>query len=437
MSELESKRPNVIVIVVDTLRYDRGAALGKTLDGAVDYGWAVTPAPWTLPAHVSLLTGLYPSIHETHERVEMRSLIDFAKLRNDKTTLMTRLKKLGYTTYGFSANSFISSAFGFEGFDVLKNWQVPWADIFFEMDEVSAKKFAQFFRTRHVTDFFSPLFRVLRKNPRLFLSTVYASLATGTDRVFRKWPQNKGLNSLIRFVKKTNFKEPFFLFLNILEVHEPYFKQDHLIEGGFAVRAVSSVSKEDFNLWTEGYDAQVELLSKKLPKLFDAMKQKGIFDNTLIILTSDHGQLLGEFGWIGHGVFLYDELVKVPLFVKYPSGLGVDRMKDGGLISLANVPNFIFDIAQGQGSDSSLFSPHVFSESWFHKPRTPGRIICTFSPEGKVIYNFKTESVEEAHINDEQDKRSVDELVGKCLKFAELNKKLDEITSSEKKLSSQ
>jgi len=434
VNELEANRPNIIVIVIDTLRLDKSAPIAKALDGAIDYGWAVTPAPWTLPAHVSLLTGLYPSIHESHERLEMKSLVDFVKLRNNKATLMTKLKKLGYTTYGYSANSFISRAFGFEGFDVLKNWEVSWAELLFEMDAVSVYKFAKFLHTRHLRDFISPLARVLRRNPRLFLSTLYASIDAGIDRAFHSWPKNKGLRNVLDFVNRTKFKEPFFLFLNILEVHEPYFKKDHLIEGGFAVQPTSSIDKELLDLWTKGYETQVEQVAEKLPELTRILKEKGLFDNTLIILTSDHGQLLGEHGWIGHGVFLYDELVKVPLLIKYPSNPKIDLSQRKGFISLANVPNFIIDLVEGRNTDSSLFSAQAFSESWFYLPKTPGRVVCVYSEEGKVTYNFLTEKVEEANVNRNSSNDAViDNLVRKCRSFADLNERLGEITALEEK----
>ena len=89
-----AKQPNVVLIVVDTLRLDRAAPLARTLEGFIDYGYAVSPAPWTLPAHVSMLTGLYPSIHESHEWADMKTMADFARIHNDNSTLMTRLKKM-------------------------------------------------------------------------------------------------------------------------------------------------------------------------------------------------------------------------------------------------------------------------------------------------------------------------------------------------------
>lgn len=400
----------------------------------MDYGFAITPAPWTLPAHVSLLTGLYPSIHESHLEVDMKSITDYARLRNDKTTLMTRLKRQGYSTYGYSANNFISSAFGFDGFDVLKNWEVPWHGILFKMDKESIDLLSKFIEGRKPRDFVSLLTRVALHQPRLFFSTLAAGIRIDLDRVLHNWPKNKGLRNVVAFIRRTKFKQPFFLFLNVLEVHEPYFEKDNLTDG-VGVRSISSVQENDLHRWTAGYDFQVRYLSQEIPKLFESLKEKGLYDNTLIILTSDHGQLLGEHGWIGHGVFLYDELVKVPLFVKFPRDMSVRRVDPSGFIGLTSVPNFLLDIAEGRGTDSSLYSPQVFAESWAYNSRRldkstddannidlTGRRICIFSENSKLTYNLSTQEIEESVIMQGVHKEQTESnLIDRCLKFTVLN----------------
>jgi len=367
----------------------------------------------------------------------MKSITDYARLRNNKATLMTKLKKLGYTTYGYSANSFISRAFGFEGFDVLKNWEVPWHELLFKMNKTSIALLNRFIEKRRARDFVSLLVKVGQDQPKLFLSTLLAGIKIDLDRRLHSWPKNKGLRNIIDFIKRTKFKEPFFLFLNILEVHEPYFENDNLTDG-IGVRSITSIPQNELDLWTKGYDSQVHYVAEKIPGLFKALESKGLFDNTLIILTSDHGQLLGEHGWIGHGVFLYDELVEVPLLVKYPRHMKVDRKESNGLISLTAIPNFILDIADGRITDSSLFSPQVFSESWAHylqrfDGRTEdareidltGRRICIFSKNGKLTYNLNTQKIEESTLENESHKELVmSDLVDKILKFTTLNDRL-------------
>jgi len=66
------------------------------------------------------------------------------------------------------------------------------------------------------------------------------------------------------------------------------------------------------------YQREVDYVTKKILEMLEMLKNKNLFDNSLIVVTSDHGQLLGEHNKISHGIFLYDELLKVPLLIKYP-----------------------------------------------------------------------------------------------------------------------
>ena len=421
---MPSKRPNIIIIVIDTLRLDRAGFLSESLEGAIDYGHAISPAPWTLPAHVSLLTGLYPSVHESHEKSEIKSLTDFANLRNTKRTLMSRLKNYGYKSYGFSANSFISDAFGFESFDILRNWQVPWSGLVFNLDKNGRKKFEKYEQSKRGKDFAKLLGYLALNNPSLLFSFLHASIGLATDVVFRRWPQNKGFDRIAKFVESTKFTEPFFLFLNILEVHEPYHKHDQLTSDG--VRKTSTFNPDELEMWVKGYDFQTKKLAKKMPHLFEILKRKGLFEDSLILVTSDHGQLLGEHGFIGHSVYLFDELVKVPLLIKYPSSTKIERSAEKAkkMISLTNIPNFVVDIVEGRESDASLYTSDAFSESWsYQQEGSPARRICVYSEKGKVTYDLEKGQVEEADVVP-YNKNSVQELTEKCIRFANLSDKL-------------
>ncbi len=78
------RKPNIVIIILDTLREDHAQGLDKLLDyGFVKYQNATAPAPWTLPTHVSMFTGLYPSEHGIHETKELRGseLASFSRLR--------------------------------------------------------------------------------------------------------------------------------------------------------------------------------------------------------------------------------------------------------------------------------------------------------------------------------------------------------------------
>ncbi|WP_367883268.1 sulfatase-like hydrolase/transferase [Thermococcus peptonophilus] len=129
------------------------------------------------------------------------------------------------------------------------------------------------------------------------------------------------------------------------------------------------VTKELIEDWRKGYQKEAEYLRNKLEILLGILKQKGLFENSLVIITSDHGQLLGgENNRLGHGVFLDDELIRVPLWIKYPDALSevsIDNTSEESAqyISLIRLYNTIIEAAIGDGA-SSLSDKIVFSETY-------------------------------------------------------------------------
>lgn len=437
---MATRRPNVVLIVVDTLRYDRVSFLEGALPGAEDYGWAVTPAPWTLPAHVSLLTGLYPSVHGSHETSDVKWR-DIAAIRNRSPTLMSRLQSIGYATYGFSANSFISTEFGFTGFDLLSNWDsnpvLPLTRLLTTLDERAAQLFTRFLDTRRARDLFSLIVHLVRNDEKA-LATLVTEFARITFMAMRgEFVRGKGTRQVGRFIEQAHFREPFFLFLNLLDVHEPYLSDDLLFAKGHPVVPTGQVPKSRLEEWVRAYDNQAKGLKKVLSGYFETLRQKGVLDESVVIVTSDHGQLLGEHDWAGHGVFLFDEVVKVPLLVRYPRSLNVERSERRGQISLTSVPRFILDLVQGRETDSGLYSREAFSESWGSYERVGGegervseefrmgdRRTCVFTDSGKVTYNLSTGRVEEATLTGGGGDSAVDAMARKCAGFDRLNERL-------------
>ena len=432
-------RPNFILLVLDTLRYDKASPLRHLLGGMEDYGWAITPAPWTLPAHVSLLTGLYPSVHGSHETSTVKWR-DISAIRNRSPTLMSRLKRLGYATYGYSANSFISEEFGFTGFDLLTNWDsnpvLPLTRLLTSMDEKAAALFQRFLETRMRDDFLALMLYLLKQDPRLMSRLLVESARVVYMTISGEFVRGKGTKQASRFLKNTRFGEPFFLFMNLLDVHEPYLRDDILFGKGHPVVPTAGISTSALAEWTIAYDSQANGLTKALSRQFAVLRERGLLENTVVLITSDHGQLLGEHDWAGHGVFLYDEVVKVPLLVKYPSRAEVRRSEPKGKISLTNVPRFILDLAQGRNSDSGLYSPRAFSESWGSYERVGGdgvaieqkfhfaeRRTCVFADLGKVTYNHSTGEVEEAVLEGDGE-RDAQRLAQDCVNFGRLNDRL-------------
>ncbi len=150
-------------------------------------------------------------------------------------------------------------------------------------------------------------------------------------------------------------------------MHEPYLVNDNLKILSDNLK-MNSLDMSLVTAWRQRYVTESEYLGKKLFELLSVLRKHNVLDNSLVIVTSDHGQLLGEHGRIGHGNFLYDELLRVPLFIKYPQWMSPtsDKTSVGGSwISLTSLKSLITHVALGKiPSKKVLFSDTVFAESY-------------------------------------------------------------------------
>jgi arylsulfatase A-like enzyme len=151
----------------------------------------------------------------------------------------------------------------------------------------------------------------------------------------------KGSSQVIKILKNAKFSQPFFLLINIMEAHSPYLRNDLNCK-----LHNEAITKWLINNGTD--DPVVEELRKSYPKhaayavkraVEIIMALKPYLDDSLVIITSDHGELLGD-GGLGHGYFLRDGLLRVPLWVKWPSWVKPPRQV-GPFVSLTQIPSII------------------------------------------------------------------------------------------------
>jgi arylsulfatase A-like enzyme len=269
---------DVVLIVIDTLRADHlplygypratAPALDRLAREAVTYGDAISPGTWTTPAHGSLFTGRWPSFHGAERVAGDRNLA--MPINPDVPTLAELLRGDGFHTVAFVANAvYVARVLGFDrGFDE-----------FLDRD-------------------LNPANRVR--------DAVRAWLGAHRERAF--------------------------VFMNILDPHEPYeppppfdtrFPGKHAAYGTMLTTLVyggTAPTPEMLAHFTSQYDGEIAFTDSILTEIFADLRAAGRWDDALVIVTSDHGELLGEHGLAGHGVFPYEGLVHVPLLVKYPRG---------------------------------------------------------------------------------------------------------------------
>jgi arylsulfatase A-like enzyme len=368
------RKPNIIIIVCDTLRKDiidlyGGPAkmpnLGMLAEDSMVYENAIAPAPWTFPSHVSLFTGLYPGQHGIHESktMKMPQIVE-AHLRSRHTTLAQYLRGEGYSTIGISANLMISKVTGFDkGFDEFFTFtHSPWiqSDIATQARNLGAdmaQVAAMLLRKGEVT-----------KMARYGIEYLKIKIRERS----MNYPLKKGADVVNRKAMSMVRKKPFFLFLNYYEAHEPYKRfsdretQDHLT-------GLKPMNKKKVAYLKKQYILEAEYLDSELGKLMAWLMKKGMYDDSLIILTSDHGQAFNEHGFMYHGIYLYDEVVRVPMVVKYPGGKKL--AKRPGYQSLVGIFNLVKDAVEGKATDITADSAYAesfgnaefFPESYKHR----------------------------------------------------------------------
>jgi len=289
-----AKKPNIILITLDTTRADRLGCYGyrrqtspnidKLAEESVLYTRAIAPSSWTLPSHASLFTGKFTSSHGARYDPDGPLLLTNAirgpkswdayrarGLAQNEVTLAEVLKETGYTTAAVVGGPWMKRVFGLnKGFDYYNDSQI---------------------------------------------STVNGRLA------------NQVTASALNWLKRTREKE-FFLFLNYFDPHGPYNPPE-----GFALRFLPKntnfAGRKPILAETNAlYDAEILYMDHYIGQLLQKLRAENLYDNSLIIVTSDHGELFGEHGKFGHGNYLYQEELHVPLFIKYPTGEVLPKRTD-------------------------------------------------------------------------------------------------------------
>ncbi|HYV85102.1 MAG TPA: sulfatase-like hydrolase/transferase [Patescibacteria group bacterium] len=291
------------MVVCDTVRADHVSgdgyarpttpeidALGR--DGAV-YLDAYTPSPWTLPAHASLFTGLYPSSHGA----------DSGHLQLDPSLplLARRLHDAGYRTLAYVENPWVGKEYGFDaGFDT-----------------------------------FDEIWRGVR-------GTEEDMGAARVSKAVESWLAWRDDNPDAR-------RQPFFIFINYFEAHLPYnppaeerskflrpaagmsaadrdarverlrrFKHPEEVK---QILGVGSLEPADFAILSDLYDGEIAYVDRHVGEVAGLLRRRGLLDRTVVAVTSDHGEMLGEHGLMDHKLNLYEPVLRVPMVLRYPPAI--------------------------------------------------------------------------------------------------------------------
>ncbi len=295
--------PDVVLIVLDTVRAANMSTYGYArpttplFDALAEEGAlyldATSPSTWSLASHASLFTGLFPSAHGAH--------FEHRFLEDGPPTLAETLAAAGYETRTFTANAFISDTIGLtRGF----RWQdEPWRG------GAAGRQF-------------------------IFAYRVLDRLGYGV--------KDKGGGSVAESFERwasepPDPNRPQFLFVNFIEAHFPYHQlpDEYLWLFTELPRSeLQTVSMDTMGAQfggsapdpeiamgptTDMYDGGLVYTDHLLGRVIEALRRRGRLDDTVLVVMSDHGELLGEHGAYGHGAALYELGIRVPLLVRYPA----------------------------------------------------------------------------------------------------------------------
>ncbi len=263
------KRSSVVLISIDCLRADHVGAYGYHRDttphidafakDAVLFETAVSTAPMTLPSHLSIFTGLFPSRHDGSKWAKLAPSIPYAP---------QMLSEAGYQTDAVVTGAYLSQTYGFErGFDLY--------------------------------------------------------------RLDHRAPAEKTVEQAIELLQRSAGRDQF-LFVHFIDAHWPYEPPEEFVErfgprpadlAGLLRKVVDNnppSNAEETERVAALYDAEIASADEAVGRLLEDLKARGVYDRSLIILTADHGEAFFDHGHWQHSKTLYEELIRIPLIVKWP-----------------------------------------------------------------------------------------------------------------------
>jgi arylsulfatase A-like enzyme len=407
--------PNVILITLDTLRADHLSTYGYEFttspyldalaEESVVFENGISPSSWTIPAHASLFTGKYPSNHNANRLHYM--------LDKEEVTLAELLKDKGFITAGFIAGPFCQAKYGFgQGFMTYKD-RLDFFEYDHSFNKLSIRNLGSII--------FKGLFDKFRPKAKDVDKTI-KSKETAVEQKDIKEESDETEDGFISSITKVCFKmlkaahsfdkilfridneltseqvnedvfewldknkdQRFFMFINYFDVHSPYLlgeehrekftngtmTRDDMAAVAYMKRYETNISEEILNNIIGAYDTEIYYLDINLQKLFDKLDELEIKEDTVIIITSDHGEEFFDHGDFGHAHTVYEEVIHVPLIIHYPKEFEPKRIeKRVGTTNIFSTILKILEIQEPDDIDSVSLMPLIMNETGYERDYT-------------------------------------------------------------------
>lgn len=376
------KSPDLVFLVLDTQRADRLSCYGYPLETspAIDqlasestqFLNAITPAQWTIPSHASMFTGVYPSVHQTVQ--------SYSVLPRSLPTLAERLQAGGYYTAAFCNNPLVGvinnglrrGFYSFLNYSGLLTSQPNEAGVRSNFIDRYRQEFKRILANslNKVQD------RFARSELMLALSFTPMMVPLWQTALSFKGNTAKSLSDAVKLLidrQGLEADQPIFTFINLMGTHMPYHPPRKYVEK-FASNVLRDRSAQrylrQFNSDVYGwlaplasplnehqkatldgmYDAEVAAQDEQVGWFLQQLRESEQWDNTVIIVCSDHGEHLGEKQLVGHTNAIYNELARVPLIIRSANG-DFPKKKRSEIVSTRRLFHTVLTVA-GLASES-------------------------------------------------------------------------------------
>ncbi|MCI4363931.1 MAG: sulfatase [Thermoplasmata archaeon] len=410
---------NIVLVVLDCVRQKNLEGVGlaggpatPSLDRLAEDGMvfsnAVAPANWTLPSHMSLLSGIYPSEHGVRS-VQRR-------LESTPPLLAQRLSEQGYSTGLFTEQAHLSGDSGLaEGYQLCRTSEPFGAPVRGLAAGLPAPGSAGA--------------GAIEALSRLFVGRRAALAIPGGFVIHRERLRLKerlagpGLvREACRWIAERSRDRPFHLLLNCVDAHEPYPLSDRrlpplrpsellgLLPASLLLQASERSRRAALERLERAYALEIQRADQKLGLVLGALERAKLLDETAVLVTSDHGQQFGESGNVFHSGGVSDAVARVPLIVRLPDGISC-RGRTDRWTSLCSIPDWSLALARGEspfgqrdqqpsrwptlagqpavyceGSPAhevnSVFAHRFAGAAWNH------RLIARYAREGKAVFDL-------------------------------------------------
>jgi len=399
VSESDKKQPNILWICTDSQRWDTLGCTGNefvrtpNVDGLADKGTLFTRTycqnPFCMPSRASFMTGRYPRTSRVRQNGQT--------LPPDEVIVSRTLTDAGYLC-GHIGRLHVSAGRYAErrtndGYAFWHYSPVPFPDWRDSHDHAAVNEYTYWLRDRGITDLEPYIWNPDKPSPRIVRGCKFVQAGIETELHHTTWCAEKA----IQFIEaNTTIGSPWMLNLNMIAPHHPFDPPMEFLErymenldevplpnyvsgeleakgkfqqlahdGAYNLPGVfryEEMSDEDHRLVRAAYWADVDLIDVQVGRILEALEKTGETNSTLIIFSSDHGEMLGDHGIYLKGPFFYDPMVRVPLIISYPGANGNKGNSNDSLVELVDIVPTLLEAAglprspgiQGQSFYSTL-----------------------------------------------------------------------------------